>query len=220
MKFVNVAGRINARSSGCKNFNWATWTCTLGWQSVGIHPDAQYQEIHTVCRSHSEKIIASGDNNGRVNLFRYPACIEKSSCKAYIGHSSHITKVKFLYNDTFIISTGGNDKCILVWETDFGNSGEKQQTEEILDESIKYNAADFVPQKIRKGKYKVPEIGESKSEFLFKEEKTETGDQFMAIKPWLGAIKAPSGFTKPPLNQNKAPQVELALDHVFGYRAK
>jgi microtubule-associated protein-like 6 len=55
---------------------------------------------------------------------------------------------------------------------------------------------------------------------LFSEVKVENGDQFMAIKPWLGAIKAPSNFTKPALNQNKPPQVNLDLNYVFGYRAK
>ena len=30
-----------------------------------------------------------------------------------------MTKVKFSANDKYIISTGGNDKTVIVWETDF-----------------------------------------------------------------------------------------------------
>lgn len=54
-----------------------------------------------------------------VKLFRYPCVDEKSAFKSYLGHSSHVTKVKFSPNDKYVISTGGNDKTVLVWETDF-----------------------------------------------------------------------------------------------------
>lgn len=47
----------------------------------------------------------------------------------------------------------------------------------------------------------------------------EKGDEFMAVKPWLGAIKEPTGF-KNPKDQNKPPEVTIALNYVFGYRAK
>ncbi len=37
-----------------------------------------------------------------------------------MGHSSHVTKVKFSANDTYVVTTGGHDKTVLIWETDFG----------------------------------------------------------------------------------------------------
>jgi len=36
-----------------------------------------------------------------------------------MGHSSHVTKVKFTASDSYVVSTGGNDKTVIVWETDF-----------------------------------------------------------------------------------------------------
>jgi len=39
-----------------------------------------------------------------------------------MAHSSHVTKVKFTGDDKQVISTGGNDKTIFVWETEgFGD---------------------------------------------------------------------------------------------------
>jgi len=42
----------------------------------------------------------------------------------------------------------------------------------------------------------------------------------MSIKPWLGSIREPTGFIKPPLKFDKSPSIQLKLDHVHGYRAK
>jgi len=42
------------------------------------------------------------------------------------------------------------------------------------------------------------------------------GDQFMAVKPYLGAIVAPAGYKKAP---PAAPTSSLHLDHIHGYRS-
>lgn len=47
-----------------------------------------------------------------------------------MGHSSHVTKVKFSADDTFVVSTGGNDKTVLIWKTDFGMDDPKQKQDE------------------------------------------------------------------------------------------
>lgn len=53
---------------------------------------------------------------------------------------------------------------------------------------------------------------------MFDEEQDVVGDEFMAIKPWIGAIKAPSDFRKPMKNHNQAPPVQIELEWVHGYR--
>ncbi len=45
---------------------------------------------------------------------------------------------------------------------------------------------------------------------------TDGGDEFMAVKPWLGAIVEP---TLPPTINPKVPDEELHLRWVHGYRA-
>ena len=52
---------------------------------------------------------------------------------------------------------------------------------------------------------------------MFQEEEYEEADQFMASKPWLGALKAP---TKPVQGDKSKPKAKLELDYVHGYRAK
>lgn len=50
-------------------------------------------------------------------------------------------------------------------------------------------------------------------------ENLEEGDQFMAVKPWMGVIKnsVPTGY-KPNKRDGEAPDAELALEYVYGYR--
>lgn len=55
---------------------------------------------------------------------------------------------------------------------------------------------------------------------MFGEEDAGKGDEFLAVKPWLGSIKEPSTYYKDPLNQSKKPPVMLQLEYVYGYRAK
>lgn len=62
--------------------------------------------------------------------------------------------------------------------------------------------------------------GEEGEGGMFKEEVVAPGDEFMAVKPWLGAIKAPSGYTKPAPNHDKKPNVGLELEYCYGYRSK
>jgi len=48
--------------------------------------------------------------------------VPKQKRKEYIGHSSHVMRVRFTCDDNYLISVGGNDKSIIVWKTDFGNA--------------------------------------------------------------------------------------------------
>jgi microtubule-associated protein-like 6 len=41
------------------------------------------------------------------------------------------------------------------------------------------------------------------------------GDEFGAVKPWLGAIKAPKN---PPKNNPSVPDQKFKVDWVYGYR--
>lgn len=43
------------------------------------------------------------------------------------------------------------------------------------------------------------------------------GDEQLAVKPWLGAIKEPKNHNKP---NKKAPVEELEIDWVYGYRSE
>ena len=54
---------------------------------------------------------------------------------------------------------------------------------------------------------------------LFEFEDVGEGDQFMAVKPWKGAVKAsvPDAY-KPHKGEDDPPDATLELEYVYGYR--
>ncbi|XP_058270452.1 echinoderm microtubule-associated protein-like 2 isoform X1 [Hemibagrus wyckioides] len=99
-----------------RNLEWATSTCVLGFGVFGIWPDgADGTDINAVCRSNNRGVLASGDDFGKVRLFSYPCSQPRAPSHVYGGHSSHVTNVAFLHDDSQLISTGGKDTSILQW---------------------------------------------------------------------------------------------------------
>ena len=108
---------------------WKTWTCNLGWPVQGIYPkctDGTF--IHSVDRSHTSMkesnfaddpktpyVLAAGNNFGQVCLYNFPCTIKNSGYVSGVGHSSHITNVRWTEKDDRVISVGGEDQCVMYW---------------------------------------------------------------------------------------------------------
>jgi microtubule-associated protein-like 6 len=77
-----------------------------------------------------------------VVLFKYPVVVEKQKRKEYVGHSSHVTRVRFTYDDSYLISIGGLDKSIIIWKTTFGAEGGKQADKKKAAEDLQKDCAE------------------------------------------------------------------------------
>ncbi|XP_037127993.1 echinoderm microtubule-associated protein-like 4 isoform X2 [Syngnathus acus] len=102
--------------SECKDIDWATYTCVLGYHVFGVWPEgSDGTDINAVIRSHNRKVLAVADDFCKVHLFTYPCATPKAPSHKYSAHSSHVTNVSFLFDDSYLISTGGKDTSILQW---------------------------------------------------------------------------------------------------------
>ncbi|XP_043476559.1 echinoderm microtubule-associated protein-like 2 isoform X8 [Leptopilina heterotoma] len=104
------------QSSTLRDVDWSTQNCVISFETIGIWPDgADGTDVNNCSRSGDGKLLATGDDFGKVKLFSYPVCQPKSLHHSYGGHSSHVTNVAFLQDDTRLASIGGGDTSVLQW---------------------------------------------------------------------------------------------------------
>jgi WD40 repeat protein len=206
-----TAAQVTDGASKLVGKEWDSWTLTLGWPVLGIWSGSMDgTDINNVDRSPSGRYLATCDDFGKVNLFNFPAIKPKgSSHNTYNGHSSHVTSVKWASilssssrerfvvptSDDYLISTGGDDKCVFQWKhsqpgEDLDTRGGKKRGSSSL--SYQYGDDD---ETALNGRNRAGE--EMDDDF----DLPTGGDEFMAIKPWIGAIVSPSAWNHP--DQNK-----------------
>lgn len=210
--------QVTSGASSYKDENWDTYTARLGWHVQGIWPAfADGSDINSVDRSPDGTVCATADDFGFVKLFKFPSPVEKASFQQYIGHSSHVTKVRFHKKISYLISTGGNDKAVFQWkfkldEEAANEGGDDSDGSELGDE---FKTAKF------EGDQSIPPPPKDEDEGgLFASEDVGGGDERLAVLPFKGEVDNswPTGF-KPTPNGSTVPHGNLIIDYVHGYRS-
>lgn len=227
--YVNVPTSSVMKAAACAECDWYTWTSVLGFTVKGISlAFRDYIDIGTVCRSLNRKILATGDDYGKVKLYKYPCIDSNATFKTYIGHSSRVAKVVFL-GDKHLISIGIRDKAVIVWNL------------AIDEEEIRESPTVKQPEEQAAGMEAKPPAIELKQaspdakKEVFEAPPTEIHDLYSEVDPAelqppksdlipaherIDAIRDPSGFYKLPANQGDEPKVNMRLKYVYGYKTK
>jgi len=113
---LKKAAQNTRGASQYRDLHWKTQTCRLGWPVQGVYdPTQDGSDVSAVDRSPDEKLLATGDNYGKVNLFRYPIPFENATGNVYSGHSSHVKCVRWTGDQQYLLSVGGMDKAVFQW---------------------------------------------------------------------------------------------------------
>ncbi|KAK3286813.1 hypothetical protein CYMTET_5644 [Cymbomonas tetramitiformis] len=111
---TGVVGKQLQNASDTFNMMWTSCTCTFAWPVLAIYSfDSDGADINSVHMSPSGHSIATGDDYGKVKLFRCPALGAPPT--VYGGHSSRITGVRFNRSGKLLFSTGGDDTAVCKW---------------------------------------------------------------------------------------------------------
>lgn len=104
-------------TSSLRDVEWGTQNCTLSFNTCGIWPrGADGTDINNCARSNNKQLLVSADDFGKVNLFKFPCSQPLAKGHASKAHSSHVTNVCFLFDDSRVLSTGGNDMSVMQWQ--------------------------------------------------------------------------------------------------------
>ncbi|GMF20140.1 unnamed protein product [Phytophthora lilii] len=197
-----ATGKHITSASSTKDTQWQSWTCILGWPVQGIWPPcSDGTDVNAVARNSREDLLVTSDDFGLVKLYRYPCVAKNASSVDYRGHASHVTNVRWSYDDRYIVSIGGNDRSVMEWRV-LGDN------ERVPDSSEKQSSLIET------------EAGEGTESSAESEEESfddPAGDEFMAVKPWIGAIVAPTNAATP---NSREPDLNVELEWVYGYQSE
>ena len=154
--FNATTAQYQSNLSAMKDVDWSTQSCVLSFSTVGAWralesmrdladkggKTADNPAITAVDRATSDPpgLLVTGDSYGRVRLFRYPSREHETPFHEWRGHSSPIRAIKFMNEDTHVISIGQSDRCVFQWRY-----AEDERYEEALVKDD-YDDDDFAPE--------------------------------------------------------------------------
>ena len=201
--FIPAASRL-------RDVIWSTQNCTMGWAVQGVWPP-QRDGTDVLCtdsnifRGSEGVATVTGDNYGRIQMFRYPVQSSFANAKRYRAASAPIRRVKFAGGDSYVVAIAGPDKTV------FQYTHKRDRGEDVA-----YNV-------IERG----GEVKEHESDVMTflglsggtDEPLPDLSDlkQVVTSRPWVAAMIAPS---EPPAPRNSKPPFYLEKAHVFGYQGQ
>lgn len=94
-----------------KDIKWLTHNCTIGFMVGGMWSNRYYSSqaalMTTACRSTGHDMVASGDAEGYLRLFRYPCITPRAEFAEAKVYSGTIACVRFLYGMRSLVTVGG-----------------------------------------------------------------------------------------------------------------
>jgi microtubule-associated protein-like 6 len=195
-----------------KEVFWESNTCIYSYSSqavYGVFNDGLV--CNAVCRSHAQDMIATGDNFGRVRLFNNP-CVKDFPCFLEgHGHGANVMNVRFACNDSYIVSSGGTDGCVIQWRLvtnstfDFQELKVDDANHESLAVELKFEG---------KAVDRPPKVEEAANDgvtaLCLLEEGIEDSNDSL---PWQRTIVAPS---RVPIDDPSEPPDSLEMEFVRG----
>lgn len=97
-----------------KDFKWASYSAKIGWDVEGIYPSGEDgSHINGVDATKDMKLLATADDFGLVNIYRYPCVSLKHKARSYCGHSEHVVRSIFSQDGQKLFTIGGYDKAVI-----------------------------------------------------------------------------------------------------------
>jgi microtubule-associated protein-like 6 len=207
------AGKRVTNKDEVKAIHWATWTCVLGQEVNGIWEKyTDTNDINAVDVVFDQEAIATGDDFGLVKLFRFPCVKKGAQFRKYVGHSAHVTNVKFSHGKRRLLSTGGSDHAVFQWQF-FPEGNPTEDNAGMGDSANEESDSDLSD---------VPEVdSDVEQEQQVKYDRAVYKEDLMALKTKLSDTQKDQNSqasSNQRVKRHNAPTRSLRLEFVHGYR--
>ncbi|WAR18910.1 EMAL6-like protein [Mya arenaria] len=114
--FKMPTGKQATNKDELSAIHWSTFTGVLGQEVNGIWEKyTDTNDVNAVDTNYEGKVAVTGDDFGLVKLFKFPCLKKGAKFRKYVGHSAHVTNVRFSQDKQRVISTGGGDHAVFQW---------------------------------------------------------------------------------------------------------
>ena len=108
--------RIITDTEVSRTISWASSHCLLSWATLGLWADSPQPDLTTATSSQEGGLLVAGADSGQLRLFSHPASQPQCGHHQYGGHSSAVSSLAFLADQSRLVSVGGKDAAILQWQ--------------------------------------------------------------------------------------------------------
>ncbi|KAH8058418.1 hypothetical protein JL722_6281 [Aureococcus anophagefferens] len=120
-------------------------SCSSGPQFECVVHDAKSgdtDDLTSCSRSFDKELLATSDDYGTVNLYRWPCVAPGAPAKTFVGHGPRVAMVRFTPKSDFLASAGETDRCLFQWSRKRNVGPEKASLD---DEAAAALAASLAP---------------------------------------------------------------------------
>uniref|UniRef100_A0AAR2KFA6 HELP domain-containing protein n=1 Tax=Pygocentrus nattereri TaxID=42514 RepID=A0AAR2KFA6_PYGNA len=209
--------RQNISTAEFEKVEWATWTSVLGPTCEGIWPTLSFVNASSLTKD--RKLLATGDDFGFIKLFSFPSKGQFAKFKKYVGHSANVTNVRWSNDDAMLLSVGGADMALMIWAREGLGPRESKavDSEESDDDAEEDGGYDSDVAREKNMDYTTKIYAVSIREMSGVKPHQQQKEILVDERPPVSrAAPLPEKLLKNNITKKK--KIELALDHVFGYR--
>lgn len=229
----------NSTREGCelKDDQWVTWTATLSGPVAGLE-EVCGANVSALCRIHGEQstvsarsamderrwrsrlpTMAVGTDQGEVLLSWYPftrgtaGAVLSKEYRCFFSADSTVLRAEFSVDNEFLVTLGRDTSggtTLIVWKTDYEEELRQLQR---LAASTTDRDENRAPEPVLAPSSSYHDLVDDE---FFKSDDVTKGDEFLAVKPWTGAVREPSTYVESSDRQSALPNQELRLEFAYG----